>query len=250
MLWLLGTIAVGFAEPCDRVGIADVLAVPPPAILVLGERHGTQPDLRRAAQIVSRLARRSPVTLALEVIPEGKQPVLDAWARGEIDPLELRDALDWQASVGFPWPPYEPLVTAALQEVRVVAVGVETERPPPEASFPVPGGYMSVLREAMGEQAVPLALQSSFVRTLAWEDYRIAHQAVEAWDGRGYLVLLTARGRVEGGRGVSWQAELLRPEPVESFVLAWATNPPCFPGDRVWHQSPLERVFPATGGRN
>lgn len=245
LLWM----GLALGATCEVVGMDDVLAIPPPAIVVLGERHGTQPDLQRASQVVNRLARRSPVTLAIEAIPVGKQEVLDAYARGEVDPIALPRALGWTESVGFPYKPYQPLVTSPLRGVELVAAGFPPEPPPDDAEFPVPGGYMSVLQDAMGSQGVPLSLQADYIRLVSWQDHRIARRAVEAWDGQGYLVLLADRTRVEGGKGVAWQAGLLRTERVEPFILSWAGDPPCYRGDRVWKRSLVEQLYPATGGQ-
>ncbi len=241
MLWWL-TVSVGLASggPCETIGMSDVLAVTPPAVIVLGERHGTQPDLRRATRIVRALANRAPTTVALEAVHAERQPILDQYVSGDLPYDLMQQELDWDRLWGFPYRPYAPLVTAIDLGARTLAVGLPLERAPESAEFPVPGGYTSVMRDAMGENAMPLSMQSGFVRAMAWRDFRIAQQSLQGWDQQGYLVILTGREHVVGGKGVAWQAGLMTRTPVHAFVLAWATDPPCFAGDKLWRPGPFE----------
>ena len=235
---LLTALGLASPGPCDVIGGTDVLAVDPPAILVLGERHGTQPDLWRANRVVRRLSRRGSVTLAIEAVHTRYQPVLDRYARGEVDATALPAQLEWESSWGFPWGPYASLVTAARRGVHVVAAGLDLGPAPTEGTFGIPEGYASILEDSMADHPVPKGLEDGFVRSMAWRDYSIATNAVHGWDGQGYLVILTGRGHVEGGKGVAWQAQALSHANVASFLLAWA-HPACYAGDRVWHVGPL-----------
>ncbi|MBW1877501.1 MAG: ChaN family lipoprotein [Deltaproteobacteria bacterium] len=244
MWWIVAAMTTALAAwECESVGMGDVLSVVPPAVIVLGERHGTQPDLRRATRIVKNLSRHAPTTLALEAVRHEQQPVLDRYAKGEVEAVDLPEALHWDEGGGFPYEPYRGLVSAADYGVRVVGVGREDNAAPNDVDFPVPAGYMPILRDAMAGHEMPLAMQSRFVRTMAWLDYQMAESAVEAWDGRGYLVIVVGRGHVEGGKGVAWQAGLAVEEAVHGFVLAWGGDPPCYRGDRLWKQSLWEKLF-------
>jgi hypothetical protein len=228
-------IGAAWAGTCETIGFTDVVEVAAPAVIVLGERHGTQPDLARATRVVNTLATNGKVTLALEAVHTKYQPVLDAYASGSMEPEELRTQLEWEQSWGFPWAPYERLVTAAAQGIRVVAAGVTLGPAPADApDFPVPAGYYALLSGAMAGHEVPVEKQGDFVRSMAWRDYAITDAAIDAWDGEGYLVVLTGRGHVEGGKGVTWQADQRVEAPVYGFVLAWGGEPPCHPGDKVW----------------
>jgi len=95
----------------------------------------------------------------------------------------------------------------------------------------------------MAGHEMPLAMQSRFVRSMAWLDHQIAETALGAWDGQGYLVILVGREHVEGGKGVAWQAGLATREAVHGFVLAWGGEPPCYMGDRMWKESLWEKLF-------
>jgi len=244
MWWIVAVMTTALAQfECETIGMDDVLAVAPPAVIVLGERHGTQPDLYRATRVVRKLSRRFPTTLALQAVQQTQQPILDRYARGELEPADLPDALRWEETWGFPWEPYRRLVTASDWGVQVVGVGEADEAAPTDVDFPVPGGYMPILRDAMAGHEMPLAMEARFVRTMAWSDHQMSQAALDAWDGRGYLVILVGREHVEGGKGVAWQAGLAVDDTVQAFVLAWGGEPSCYAGDRVWKESLWEKLF-------
>jgi len=232
LLWLIGA-ALG--ADCEMVGFAEVIAAEEPAILVLGERHGTQPDLRRAAKVVRVLSRTVPVTVALEAVHHRFQPVLDRYAGDAVELGDLPALLDWEESWGFRFQPYKALVTAAdLSGVSVVAAGLDLGKKPDDAEIPLPSRYVDVLRPAMGDHPMPLGMEASFVQAMAWRDHEIARLAIEGWDGEGFLVIVTGRGHVEGGKGVGWQAGMLSKAPVHEVVLKRTGDDPCFAGDRLW----------------
>lgn len=232
ILWLIGAALAG---ECDLVGFSDVVEADEPTIVVLGERHGTQPDLRRAAKVVRALARRAPVTVALEAVHHRYQPVLDRYATDVVEVGDLPALLNWEETWGFSFAPYRALVTASdLEDVTVVAAGLDLGSKPEDAEIPLPSRYVDILRPAMGDHPIPLGMEASFVQAMAWRDHEIARLAIKGWSGEGYLVIVTGRGHVEGGKGVSWQAGMLSKAPVESFVLKRTGDDPCFPGDRLW----------------
>lgn len=239
---IIGWLATALAgdTSCDVISMKDVLATPAPAVLVLGERAGTEPDLRRATAIARRLGAEQPVTVALEAVHERYQPDLDAFAHGGVEPESLPVQLDWTHSWGFPYRPYERLVTGAVRGQSVVAAGTDLGDAPVGALFPVPQSYMRILSDITAGSDVPPEHERSFVRAMAWRDHEIAANALAGWDGKGYLVIVTGRGHVEGGKGVAWQVQQARPDvKVDSFVLAWGGNPPCYDGDKVWRFDPF-----------
>jgi len=247
-MWLfaltLSTLtAIASAGTCTAIDASDILAVPPPAVIVLGERPGDSLDGKRAARLVHRLSAAGPVTLALEALPVAAQPTLDQYAAGDIETERLADRLDWQNTVAFPYRPYAGLVTAAVDGVHVVAASAPPETPPADAQIALAPGYLSVLRDGLGGHDLPLPLEARYARTAAWRDVRIATAGITAWDDRGYLVIVTHRARVEGGFGVPWQASLLTRAPVHAFTLAWGGDPPCYSGDRVWRETLMERLL-------
>lgn len=237
ILWL----ASAHAAPCVPTTLAELAATPAPAVIVLGERRGTQPDLARAARLVARLrATGEPITVGLQAIGKDKQPVLDRYADGQVEPSDLPGLLDWTPTAaekdplgyaGFPYAAYERLVTGALYEDTVLAVGVPFRLLPDDATLPLPPAYGTLLADAMGEHPMPATLEGSFAQTMAWMDHRIARTAVEGWTGKGYLVLVVDRVHVEGGKGVGWQAQRLVEAPVTSVLLGGPGA--CYPDDRT-----------------
>lgn len=234
--WLAATLlsAPAPAAECETVSFRDVIDVEAPAVIVLGERHGHQPDLRRAGRVVSRLARTAPVQVGIEAVHQRYQPVLDAFAAGRADASDLPELMDWEGSWGFRWRPYQPVVTAAVDGATVRAAGLDLGPMPEDAQVPIPPAYFDILRDAMAGHEMDPSMASGFVAAMAWRDHRIAALSAEGWSGEGYLVIVTGRGHVEGGKGVNWQVQRMVDAPVHSFVLAKGPNPPCHPGDKLW----------------
>lgn len=226
-MWFLATAFGQEAADCDRVAVADVRDIPPPAIIVLGERRGTQPDLWRAATVVRSLARRDEVAVALADLAAHHQPVLDQLATTSW--TDFRSLVAWD---DLPLWPYKPLLAHARRGGTVSAVGVPPAARPKDATAPIPPGYGPALAASMGAHPVAVDAESAFAQTVAWLDHAVAREALRDWSGLGYLVIVVDRFHVEGGRGVSWQAERLANVPVHAFLLAGA-EPLCAPGDRV-----------------
>lgn len=239
-MWTTGLAVVGMlpglahAEPaCDEVRWPAVADVSPATVLVLGERHGAQPDLRRAWRVVRRLARRGRVTVALEAVHEDNQSVLDRYAAGDVRERALPESLRWERTWGFDWAAYRRLVTASKVGARVVAAGLTLGPAPAEAELVIPDGYDALLADAMAGHEMPDDMAARFVRSMVWRDRRIAELAVQGWDGEGVLVIVTGRGHIEGGLGVPFQLVDLTQAPVVSVVLDDA-DAACLEGDRVW----------------
>ncbi len=227
-LGLLGADAR--ASGCEQTTIGALANTPAPAIFVLGERRGTQPDLARANRLLNRLSNSGePVTLALQSVPMGKQAVLDRYAQGVLPSTDLPGLLDWSAANGFPYRPYEPLVTAAIQETEVLAVGVDIEPRPDETPVPLAPGYIAVLQDAMSGHLMPPDLEGRFVQTVSWLDHRIAKAALANWDSRGYLVIVADRLHVEGGKGIGWQASRMSGADIVTVNLGGPGA--CYPDD-------------------
>ena len=230
--WLLASLSHGADRACERVGFAEVLEVESPSVLVLGARHGTQPDLLRAARIVEALEAQGPVTLALDAVHHDRSVVLEQFRKGQLPPSALPEALKWVGEFGFPYAPYTDLLT--LPSRRVIGVGLSpSDALGEDENIQLPLGYMDILGDAMGGHDVPLKQQVRFLERVSGQDQLIGQLALDGWDGEGVLVLLVDRLRVEGGMGVAWQLERMTDISVSSAVLAWAKSP-CYRGDRVW----------------
>lgn len=232
-MWWLWSLAMA-GEECQLVGFRDIVDVEAPAVIVLGERHGFQPDLARAMHVVRTLDKKAGVTVALEAVHSRYQPLLDQYAKGDMPSADLPELMKWTESWGFHWAPYAPLVTAADIGAAVVGAGLDLGPRPEDRSVPLPPRYLDVLAPAMGGHEIPPEKESEFIQAMAWRDYRIAELAIEGWSGQGYLVIVTGRGHVEGGKGVAWQAARMTQAPVSAYVLKPGPDAPCWPEDRLW----------------
>ncbi len=231
-MWVIGLLSVAMAEDCAKTSVGKLAAVPQPAVLVLGERKGTLPDLKRAKAIVAKLAKRGPVTVALQAVAVEHQPVLDEVNAGKLSVDQLPSTLDWENTWGFPFEAYEPLFALAGPGVKLVAAGQRYEPLPEEVTLPLPPGYMHVLADTMVESPLPVELESSFVAEVAWADHRMAKSALAGWDGKGALVIVVDRFHVQGGLGVGWQAQRMTDAPVTAALLA-AAEGICYAGDQT-----------------
>ena len=228
-------VGLASAHTCEEVGLDELASVPAPAVLLLGERHGSRPDLKRAARLVRALTDRgAPVRVALEAVHESNQSVLDAFAAGQVKRRQLRDALRWEETWGHAWRPYRKVLFA--DGVELTAAGLDLGPKPEDREVPVPEGYEAFLAELMGphgHHGMSPEVQARFVTSMAWRDFRIAELSAADWSGEGYLVVLTGRGHVEGGLGTGWQLPKLQEAPVHSVVLGHE-GARCGPDDRVW----------------
>ncbi len=232
---MIAALTAAWAHTCAEVPLDELLEVPAPAVFVLGERHGEKTDLRRAHTLVQALARQAPVRVALEALHEEHQSTIDAFAQGAIGRRALRRALDWRESWGYPYRPYKPLLHLAREGVEVVAAGLDLGPKPEGRTIPIPEGYADFLFAAMGAHGhdMPEHVRERFPTSMAWRDFRIAELASAGWDQQGYLVVVTGKGHVEGGRGTNWQLAKQLDVPIHSVILAHE-DALCHPGDRVW----------------
>jgi uncharacterized iron-regulated protein len=229
--WLFGVALAA----CPEVAVAELAALPPPAILVLGERHGHRGDLRAARRVVAALAARGPTTLALEAAHSDQAAAIRAFNAGDGSLADLRDGLRWGETWGFRWGPYKRLFALRDRGVTFVAAGLKLGPAPDGADVAIPEGYGEILAEAMGAHGASLdeAGRARFARSMAWRDLRIGQLAVEGWDGRGVLVVLTGRGHVEREIGTPWQIRRFDERSVHAALLAPGDDGACAAGDRV-----------------
>ncbi len=233
MLTLLALTAA-LASPCTPVAIDAIAAAPTPAVLVLGERHAHRADLRAAGHALTALAATGePITLAFEAVHADEQAALTQH-RAQAAPLRtLAAAVDWDARWGHAFPPYLPVLRAPVH--ARVAAGPPLGKPPADAVVDVPDAYLTTLAPMVAAHGMPPEALPGFARAMAWRDLRIAELAVNGWDRRGWLVILTGRGHVEGGIGVPHQLAALVDAPVHTALLG---PTPCGPTDRVLRRAP------------
>lgn len=220
-------------DPCSKIGAGAVAGDEPAQVLVLGERKGVGTDQARARRLLKRMAKRGPVTLALQIVPLTDQEALDRVAAGTLAPGGFAAETGFAERAGFGIDAWAELLTTASElGATLLAIGQPVEPRPEGALLPMPPGYIHVLADAMSDAPVPLELESRYVERVAWLDHRLAASALERWTGEGTLILLVDRLHVEGNLGAQWQAERLSEVPVRSALLANA-GAACYPGDRV-----------------
>jgi hypothetical protein len=239
-MWSLTALAAD-ATRCTKVGLEELVPeAAGPTIVVLGERPGVEADADRVVSVVKALAKRGPVTMALQAFPRDLADEFGRLERGEITAVSISKT------------PADP--TGSDSTVRVVTlvrpvgdkppvaahlipVGVPLgERKPPDVPLAVPPLYIHPLAEAMGEGKMPPELEPRFVEQVAWIDHRLASGAIEGWDGAGFLVIVVDRLHVQGGLGVAWQATQMSDVPVHQALLANAGTQ-CVDADRVLRSS-------------
>jgi uncharacterized iron-regulated protein len=225
ILWLASALAGG----CTPTTVAALTTFEHPAVFVLGERKGTQPDLGRAHRLAARWSDQTAVTLALQAVAAEQQPILDRYEAGTLDASDLPGLLDFASTWGFPWSPYSKLATAADRGDRVTAIGLRYAPQPDDAAVPRPPGYTQILTDTMAGHYMPAELEPQFAQNVAYLDHRMARLAVDGWSGKGVLIVVADRLHVEGGKGIAYQIGRMVDVPVHTVNLGGPGA--CYDGD-------------------
>jgi uncharacterized iron-regulated protein len=214
---------------CDCVALDALADIPPPAVVVLGERHASKPDLKLAAEAVERLAETAPVTVALEAVDHRKQAAMDQLVDGSLKPKQVEPATDWGSTWGHAFKPYLKVFKSGMAVgADFVGAGLPIGPAPDDLELKIPERYVSELGATAAQHGMD---PNVFASSMAWRDLVIAEKALEGWSGEGYLVILTGRGHVTDGLGVPWQIrEGLSEVPVVPYLLA---SEGCATGDKV-----------------
>lgn len=99
-----------------------------PAVL-LGETHASAEHHRWQLHTLAALHAYNPnMLLGFEMVPRDRQPVLDAWVRGELTPDAFLEQVDWAEVWGYDADFYMPLFQFARQHrIPVVALNVSRD---------------------------------------------------------------------------------------------------------------------------
>ncbi|MGM0672667.1 ChaN family lipoprotein [Thioalkalivibrio sp.] len=97
--------------------------------VLLGERHERMDDHRWQLGTLAALhGQRPDLVIGLEMLPRSKQPVLDAWVAGELDPETFLEDSDWYTHWGFDPDLYWPILHfARVHGVPLLALNLERE---------------------------------------------------------------------------------------------------------------------------
>ncbi len=151
------------------------------AVLMLAEIHTSVDDHAWQLGTLESLSAQRRLTLALEMIPSARQPVLDRFNRGELDEAALLREVDWPAVWGHDPELYLPLLRwARLRRVPLLALNAEPElvrrvRRQGLASIPKPE------REGIGPPAPPSAAYRQRLEA-SWRGHRSLAAASESED--------------------------------------------------------------------
>jgi uncharacterized iron-regulated protein len=98
-------------------------------VVLLGETHSDPVDHRWQLQTIETLfGLRPEMVLGFEMFPRRVQPVLDRWARGELNETAFLDEVDWPRIWGFDAQLYLPLFDFARKHrLPMVALNVDRE---------------------------------------------------------------------------------------------------------------------------
>lgn len=111
-----------FERTASRRELIDACAAA--EIVYCGDYHTLRQAQDTARKIVEELtARRSEITVALEMAPSDRQEALDGYLTGTIDDDEFLEAVDYENTWDFHWEPYRRLLSLCRREgLRVIAI--------------------------------------------------------------------------------------------------------------------------------
>ncbi|WP_231371001.1 ChaN family lipoprotein [Thioalkalivibrio sp. ALJ16] len=115
-------------EPVDRAALYAELATAD--AVLLGERHDRMDHHRWQLGTLAALhGHRPDLVIGLEMLPRSKQPVLDAWVAGELDPEAFLEASEWYTHWGFDPALYWPILHfARVHAIPLLALNLERDK--------------------------------------------------------------------------------------------------------------------------
>jgi len=216
--------------------------------LLVGEGHGSACDHRVQADVIAALAAAglNPV-VGLEMVAVDKQPVLDRFNAGEIEPVAMEQALDWKNTWGHDFSGYLPVFEAAKKSgTPLVALnvpkgvvgavsqgGVENVAEADRVFLPlavIPPGDEQVAslrrefsrhKEMMGADRAKAELDRFMLVQSLW-DTAMAGNAVREHKRLGRpVVILAGAGHVEYGWGIARRIAMMQPGAAILSVEPW-----------------------------
>ena len=197
--------------------------------VLLGERHDRMDHHRwQLGTLAALLGHRPDLVIGLEMLPRSRQPVLDAWVAGELDPETFLEESGWYTHWGFDpdlyWPILHfarvhgvPLLALNLEREQIRRLGqegweaVDTETrdgvsPPAEPS----DGYRAYLEAVLERHPAGMGPDADrFVATqVAWDRMMagaIADRFEEGGEQPPLVAAIIGSGHLEYGYGVPHQ---------------------------------------------
>ncbi len=99
------------------------------SVIYLGETHDRQADHQAQLAIIQELHQRNPqLAIALEMVQQPYQTVLDQYLAGEISETELREQSEYDQRWGYDWELYAPIFRyAQAEQLSLIALNTPTE---------------------------------------------------------------------------------------------------------------------------
>ena len=201
--------------------------------VLMGESHKNACDHNIQQQVVAALALSdAPPAVGLEMVAVDKNPVLEAYSRGDIPLENLEKELEWDERWGYPFALFEPLFGLArdhglpLAGLNVPKDILEKARDQggdslspeervlyPARVLPRPVEQEEMLKTAFGMHEGMAGHLERFFQTQAVWDSMMAEQALALRQRTGRpVVVIAGSGHVEHGWGIAHRLKTLDPE--------------------------------------
>ena len=204
--------------------------------VLIGEGHRNLCDHNIQQRVVAALAASdTPPAIGLEMVGVDKQPILDDFAKGQVEPGDLAEELEWRTRWGYPFSLFRPLFVVAQRNSLPVAglnlppalvrkisrEGLDSLTGDERAMLPariIPPGreQMPMLEQILamheGRNSANATQRESFLLTQSLWDSKMAEEAVRLrakyhWP----VVILAGSGHVEHGWGIARRIRFLDP---------------------------------------
>ncbi|WP_027361862.1 ChaN family lipoprotein [Halodesulfovibrio aestuarii] len=250
----------------SKASLTDVIAIAKSCdYILIGETHNVTCDHIVQAKIIAALAESGMrITVGMEMFAQDKQPQLDAVNNGDVSLTEFPKKVDWKEAWGFPYPLYEPIIDVIYKhKIKLYALnfpfeiarkigddGMESLTPEerqflPEKTIPslkaqeeelarIHDKHVELMTKDKDDpKAAEVAKKSLahyrkrfFLIQSMW-DTCMAEQAVKIRKKTKLpMVILSGRGHVEHGWGISYRLSKLDPDAKVLLVVPWRDTRP------------------------
>lgn len=205
--------------------------------ILVGENHANAYDHSVQAYIVNLVRHECPnVVVGLEMLKSSQQPILDRFFQGEIGIDDLKMALAWEESWGFPFSLYRPVFEAGAG-LRFVALNLERQRIRELATgqekifFPFVAAcseqqkelrqifmrHSAMMGKSMDESRF-LKTQALWDSVMAWNAWNARNDFEQKENGKNLngsargvaVVILAGSGHIENGWGIEMRLRKLQ----------------------------------------
>lgn len=241
---LVAALAACAAVPLqlDATRRAQLDAVLPADILLLGEQHDAPEHHRLEQDVVQELARRG--MLAALVLEMAEQGHSTTGLPADASAARVREALDWDGA-GWPWRAYGPAIMAAVRAGVPVHGGnlprvrMRSAMRDEALDGRLPAAALATQRERIREghcHMLPEAQIAPMARIQVARDQALAEAALQQRQPGRTVLVIAGNGHVDRALGVPQHL----PGPTRVAVIAMragaaSADEPAIAADWVWH---------------